>query len=426
MLIGGVAVAGGLATMATGCAATGVSPVSAATLATAPVATAPAVEANVAAADSASSTAKAKVKATASAKAAAAGKSAASAKTALSAAAATSATVATGASPAVGNPKGTASVPAAAKAVSTAHPNHVIGNGKPASCTSAAVVRAVAEGGIIRFNCGPKHVTITMTATAKVVNTSQEVVLDGGGKVTLSGNNKIRILYMNTCDENQIWTSHECMFQQWPLLVVQNLTFINGYSATPQTGTEVYGGGGIFAMGGQLKVVNSLFHHDGCYQWGPDLGGGAIRAYATYRGSPIYITHDTFTNNYCSNGAALSGLHVSYYVYNSIMTGNRAIGYGQNPPLGGYPGGGSGGAIYTDGTSYNLLLDGTVVKNNTATEGGSAVFFAVVASQGTFEIENSTLINPPSGVFQNAPGIYDVVNSASTQPYEVGSTVKNN
>ena len=41
-------------------------------------------------------------------------------------------------------------------------------------------VTAVAAGGIITFNCGPKPVTIMMTATAKVVNTSHRIVLDGG------------------------------------------------------------------------------------------------------------------------------------------------------------------------------------------------------------------------------------------------------
>ncbi len=72
--------------------------------------------------------------------------------------------------PKYGNPDGHAYVPPAARAVSTAHPNHVIGHGTPGSCTSAAVVRTVAEGGIITFNCGPKPVTITMTATANIVH----------------------------------------------------------------------------------------------------------------------------------------------------------------------------------------------------------------------------------------------------------------
>ena len=122
-------------------------------------------------------------------------------------------------------------MPSAAQAVSTSHPNRVIGNGSPGSCTSAAVVRAVAKGGVITFNCGPNPVTITMTATAKVVNTHRRTVIDGGGKVTLSGGGKIRILYMNTCDPKQHYTTSDCWQQKWPQLVVQNMTFTNAYSA---------------------------------------------------------------------------------------------------------------------------------------------------------------------------------------------------
>ena len=325
----------------------------------------------------------------------------------------------------VGNPAGHAYVPPAGQVVDTSHPNHVIGNGSPVSCTSDAVVKAVAEGGIITFDCGPEPVTITMTATAKVVNTSHWVVLDGGGKVTLSGGGEIRILYMNTCDPAQIWLSPNCYEQEWPELVVQNMTFEDAYAAMQETATGEpwYGGGAIFDMGGQLKVVNSAFIDNKCYQYGPDLSGGAIRAYAMYQGTPDYIVNDTFRGNTCSNGAALGGLHANFDVINSLITDNEAIGWGQNPPLDGAPGGGSGGAIYTDGIHYNLLIDGTVIQDNSAREGGGAIFFAVVNSIGILTIEDSTLQHNPSGVFQNAPGIYEVVNGQSIQPVEIRSTV---
>ena len=322
-----------------------------------------------------------------------------------------------------GNPSGSATVPAAGRAVSTRHPNHVIGSGSPASCTSAAVVRAVAKGGIITFNCGPKPVTITMTATAKVVNTHHRTVLDGGGKVTLSGGGKIRILYMNTCDPKQIYTTGDCWEQQWPQLVVQNMTFTDAYSATQETKGASYGGGAIFDEGGQLKVVNSVFSGDQCYASGPDLGGGAIRATGMYLQVPVYITNDTFTGNSCSNGAALSGLYANFAVYNSLMTGNKAIGSGANPAASGTAGGGSGGAIYTDGNGYNLLIDGSVMSGNTAREGGGAIFFVVDADGGTLTIDGSTLSDNSSGAFQNAPGIFDEVNSVVTQPVESSSSV---
>ena len=327
------------------------------------------------------------------------------------------------AAPDVGNPNGHAFVPVAGRAVNTSHPNHVIGHGTPASCTSAAVVRAVAQGGIITFNCGKKPVTITMTATAKVVNTSHRIVLDGGGKVTLSGAGKIRILYMNTCDPKQKFITNDCWEQQWPQLVVQNMTFKNAYSAVRQTATSSYGGGAIFDEGGQLKVVNSAFVDNRCYSTGPDLGGAAIRALGMYMKTPIYITHDTFSGNSCSNGAALSGLYANFDVINSLLTGNKAIGWGANPASPGTPGGGSGGAIYTDGDHYNLVIDGTAMSGNTAREGGGAIFFVVDAGGGTLRIEYSVLHHNPSGEFQNAPGIFDNVDGRDTAPVVIHSTI---
>jgi hypothetical protein len=315
--------------------------------------------------------------------------------------------------PAAGNPAGHASVPQAAQAVATSHPDQVIGSGTSGSCTSAAVVAAVAAGGIITFDCGPKPVTITMTATARVASSSHQVVLDGGGKVTLSGGGTTQILYMNPG-----WQ------QQWPRLVVQNLAFTGAYSATQQaSGSSVYGGGAIFAEGGQLKVVNSTFTGNRCYASGPDLGGGAIRAVGMYPGSPVYIAGDTFSGNSCSNGGALSGLFAAFDVINSVLTSNKAIGWGANPASAGTTGGGSGGAIYTDGTSYDLTVDGTVMRDNTAREGGGGIFFVVNSGGGTLRIESSTLQGNPSGQFQNAPGIFDSVNGQDTQPVTVSSSI---
>jgi hypothetical protein len=123
-------------------------------------------------------------------------------------------------------------VPPAGRAVDTGHPNHVIGNGRPESCTSAAVVRAVATGGIIRFNCGARPVTIAMTRTARVVKTRRLVVLDGGGRVTLSGGGRRRILYSDTCAG--AWSTDDCVNQPYPRIVVQNITFKDGYDGARQ------------------------------------------------------------------------------------------------------------------------------------------------------------------------------------------------
>jgi hypothetical protein len=244
----------------------------------------------------------------------------------------------------------------------------------------------------------------------------QRIVIDGGGKVTLSGGGRIRILSMDTCDH--------CWEQAGPQLIVQNMRFVAGYSGAHQTSTSAnYGGGAIFDQGGQLKVVNSEFVDNRCYKYGPDLGGGAIRAYGMDMKTPVYITSDTFRGNKCSNGGALSGLYADFVVINSLLTGNAAIGWGQNPTQPGTRGGGSGGGIYTDGDSYNLVIDGTVLHYNSAREGGGGIFCVVNNDHGTLTIKYSTLHHNPSGQFEDAPGIFDSRNGQDVQPVVIHSTI---
>jgi hypothetical protein len=312
--------------------------------------------------------------------------------------------------PAAGNPLGGCAVPVTAAAEDVSAPTAVIGNGTAASCTSEAVVQGVARGGVITFNCGPDPVTITLTRPAKIFNnTGPKIVLDGGGKVTLSGGGTTRILYMNTCDAAQVWTTSHCQDQDHPQLTVQNLTFIDANSS----GLSPDGGGAIWARGGRLKIVNSRFFRNQCDAMGPDVGGAAIRAFSQSQNLPVYVVGSTFggradLGNVCSNGGALSSIGVSYSVMNSRFTHNRAIGQGANPAKPGSTGGGSGGAIYNDGNTFQLQVCGSDINNNTATEGGGAIFFVSNDRSGTLSITSSVLSANPSAGFETAglPGVF--------------------
>jgi hypothetical protein len=331
-----------------------------------------------------------------------------------------------------GNLDGHFPVPSAGRALNTSHPNQVIGNGTPKSCTSSAVTRAVAAGGIIRFNCGTKPVTIQMTATAVVANTEHSVVLDGGGLVTLNGGGKRRILFSDTCAGTL--STNDCVNQPYPQITVQNITFEDGFDGTHQaTCTDnspacwyggAAGGGAIYVEGGQFKAVNSRFAGNRCYGYGPDLGGGAIRVLAQYRNQPVYITSDTFTGGRCSNGAALSSISVQWDVLNSVFTNNEATGWGANPANSGTPGGGSGGAIYTDGKDYNTLIAGTIMTNNRAREGGGAIFYVVDSGWGRLTLNGSQLHDNPSGQFQSYPGVYDNIDLRDYAPAMIHSSDK--
>jgi len=333
--------------------------------------------------------------------------------------------------PPPGNPDGACAIPADAQLEDVSNPDTIIGDGTPESCTSAAVVSAVAGGGVITFDCGSDDIVITLEETAKVVNdTGPRIVIDGGGTVALSGAGARRILYMNTCDEAQVWTTPTCDNQDHPELTVQNLTFIDGNA----TGEDPSGGGAIFVRGGRVKILGSRFFNNRCDDTGPDVGGAAVRVLSQYTPDgadsplPVYVAGSTFggsdeLGNQCSNGGGLSSIGVSYTVLNSLFSHNRAVGNGANPAAAGTPGGGSGGAIYNDGNTFTLHVCGTLFTDNHANEGGGAIFFVSNDRSGTLRIEDSTLSNNPSDGFetQGYPGIFVL---ADGDPEVSGSTLE--
>ena len=364
-----------------------------------------------------------------------------------------------------------AASPAAAGTARARAPAHrVVGSGTPGSCTSARVVAAVRAGGIIHFACGPRPVTIAMRRTAKVVNTSPRVVLDGAGKVTLSGEHRRRILYMDTCDRRQVWTTSHCEQQPSPRLVVSGLTFEDGVSrhdgstgggaiyafggqlriahstfldnrCAPASGSGVGGGavsalwqdrawpaqitdsrfranvcdnrgaggggGAVFSTQERLRIAGSTFTANRCAKVGSDVGGAAVRAFVD-DGGPVKVTGSRFAHNVCSNGAALSSIGVSWSVRHSRFEDNRAIGVGANPARAGTPGGGSGGAIYNDGDRMTLSIADSTFRGNRAREGGGAIFFVSDDRTGTMRISHSTLVDNPNAGFHTAglPGIF--------------------
>ncbi|MCX5743045.1 MAG: hypothetical protein NT062_11185, partial [Proteobacteria bacterium] len=244
---------------------------------------------------------------------------------------------------------------------------------------------------------------------------------DGGDKVALSGRGQHRILYMNTCDQAQHWTTSHCDDQDHPQLTIQNLALVDGNS-TGET-AEGGGGGAIFARGGRLKVVHSRFFKNQCDPVGPDLGGASIRALSQSAGLPAYVVDSTFggtatLGNTCSNGGGLSSIGVSYAVFNSLFAFNTAIGEGANPAKSGTKGGGSGGAIYNDGNTFTLSLCGVDMHDNSAREGGGAIFFVSNDRTGTLEIRDSKLSNNPSAGFetQGYPGIFVLATAIRTSP----------
>ncbi len=311
--------------------------------------------------------------------------------------------------PPAGWPDGHATVPAAGQAEDVSSPTTVVGTGTAASCTGDAFVAAVANGGIITFDCGASPTTITLTATAKVFNDkAAKLVIDGGNKITLSGGGKVRILYMATCDKAQVYPPGpgDCNTNPGVQLVVQNITFVDGNAKGLDDKDNGGGGGAIHAQGGSLKVVNSRFFNNVCDDLGSDVGGGAIRKldYLVAAGAgparPVWIVNSTFggkpgLGNSCANGGALSSIGVSWNIVNSLLSENTAVGHGANDGQGG-----NGGAIYNDGNEIVMNVTSSLIENDKANEGGSAIFFVSNNKTGSITIKDSTTRNNPRGTFE--------------------------
>jgi hypothetical protein len=222
---------------------------------------------------------------------------------------------------------------------------------------------------------------------------------------------------MATCDKAQIYPPGpgDCNTNPGVQLVVQNLTFIDGNAKDIPDGSNNDGGGGaIHAQGGSLKVVNCRFFNNVCAELGSDVGGGAIRKldYLVAAGAgparPVWVVNSTFGGkpgygNSCANGGALSSIGVSWNVINTWLSDNTAVGHGANSGEGG-----NGGAIYNDGNEIVLNITSSLIENNKANEGGSAVFFVSNDRSGSIAISDSIARNNPRGTFEtpDLPGFY--------------------
>ena len=324
---------------------------------------------------------------------------------------------AAGAAP-IGTGGGPCTIPTAAAAADVSKPTTVVGTGTASSCTAAAVVTAVAGGGVVTFNCGPDPLTIVVPEIEIIndggVTKDGSVTIDGGGKITLSGGGKNRILRQNSCDSTLHYTSTRCDLQSTPHLVVQNIGFTAGIGLGDQVDNNgLFGGGALYVQGGTFKAFNITVTN--CQQTNAsgqlvqDLAGGAI--YALEISGPAYVVNSTFQSNSGINGGALGSIGVSWTILNSVFTSNAATGHGENPAASGTEGGGLGGAIYNDGNDFTLTICGTQMLNNQANELGSGAVFQVVDNlNGALKIDQSTFTgNSDTGDVQKSakhPGVY--------------------
>jgi len=240
-------------------------------------------------------------------------------------------------------------------------------------------------------------VTIALTQEMDVSGET-DVVIDGGGLVTLDAQELSRHFYY---------------YAGWWMegtvrLVLQRLTLINGRAPVgeyfePGPDPEcAYGykdgsGGSVFIRDGVLHVIDCQFVDNQSALIGPDVGGGAIYALGSHE---VIISGSRFENNRASNGGAVGMLFANPGIYNSIFENNTAEGVGQNYVREGCPefnhdeqggAGGNAGAVYFDGLNdedVTYTLCGCRFENNRCNELGGALFRTPNQPTRNMHIEN--------------------------------------
>jgi hypothetical protein len=245
-----------------------------------------------------------------------------------------------------------------------------VGTGSPGSCTEAALRAAIdTNNGAIRFNCGGAPHTITLAAQLDI---DDNLVMDGGGLITLSGGGTTRII-----DFRPPW-------EQPRTLTLQNLAFRDGSTAALPGTTTDSGGAAVYRGSfGTLNVINCSFHDNVGPTLGQDVAGGAIYSFGS---TPTTIVGSVFINNRCSSGGALGFLFAHLELVNSIVEGNHATGTGGNPGNGG-----NGGAVYSDGNDQTMTICGSSLSENTANARGGGLMRVSNNGVGPMSIDRSTI-----------------------------------
>jgi hypothetical protein len=328
-----------------------------------------------------------------------------------------------------GNPDGSCSagIPAAGKPADTSTPTTVVGTGTPGSCTFSALNTAINKGGVVTFACGSAPVSITVTATLNVPS-DRNTVIDGGNKVTLDGGGAVQILRFYSANFRANDNG----------LTLQHITLQNGKTTPTETippaqppcsqGFNDGEGGALYMRDGALTVIDSTFVNNQGAPLGPDTGGGAIYILGSKRGALIIAS--TFMNNAASNGGGVGALFSELDIYNSLFTGNKAIGHdanndepdkcsAMNNDQNETGSGGNGGPIYSDGASVNVTLCGDKVTGNSAGMNafGGGLFFTSNDFGGTLSITDTTMTG-------NTGGSWTSVKSGSVM--DAGSAVGTN
>ena len=200
----------------------------------------------------------------------------------------------------------------------------VVGDGAATSCTQSILKAALDQGGEVTFNCGNEPHTIYLTEEIWI---DKDVVIDGGGLISLDGRSKNRI-FKTLGDREPNMT-----------IALRNITLQYGYNYNE-------GGGAIhFGSRTDLQLDNVTFYKNESFRDRPQCDGGGGAFFLGYASTAI-IKNSVFRQNKANNGGAMAHLHSDLDISDTLFEGNKAF---HTEFVAQYNDCSGGGALYMDG-----------------------------------------------------------------------------
>jgi predicted outer membrane repeat protein len=238
----------------------------------------------------------------------------------------------------------------------------VVGDGTPASCTWAALNTAMTGGGTVTFNCGPAPVTIVLNGSL-VVFGGETATVDGGGLITLDGNDNLQIflvvnggsLYLRNINliRGRSFSGGAIGNQPNGTLDLYRVTIEQSVADGSSSGS---GGGAIYSQG-ILRIDQSVLIQNTAFNLAnPPRSGGAL----SIGGGTATVRNTTFMSNTANYGGAIYVPLGTLNLENVSLIGNTASASLFID--------GQGGAIYSFATLH--ITNTTFARNVADTAGG--------------------------------------------------------
>ena len=354
--------------------------------------------------------------------------------------------------------------------------------GVVSNCSSAADLKnKLSGGGLVTFNCGPTPVTIIITDSTGLVVPAGATIVDGGNRVTLSGNNNARVFYVGSGSSLTLTNigvrfgftgiGGGCLYVQGAL-ALSNVTVTNCFGGVAAPGGALYvsstgrakvtdsrilsstaaTGGGIGSQG-SLEILNSTLvsntatSTDGGGVWA--LGNTLVRGSTFYSnsassgyGGAIYnqgtlsVTNSLLGSNRAfEGGGGVQTYQGSTALLNVTLSGNRALYYGggimqssgvltlTNVILSRNIGSNSGGGLYIDGGT--ATLSHVTVFSNTSDSGGGIINKGSATLWNVILSDNQGLSGGGIENFNGTLRLNDVSLTGNRAPGGVGGGYKN-